>query len=81
MKKIFVIFLLGLVVSGAVQLLAQTSQPSPTPTNQKVIQDPAEYNSYIAALNTQDPASGIPSVSDLRPTILRLLPSGVTAGR
>lgn len=57
MKKIFVIFLLGLVVSGALQLLAQTSQPSPTPTNQKVIQDPAEYNSYIAALNTQDPAS------------------------
>ena len=28
-----------------------------TPTSQKVIKDPAEYNAYITALNTTDPAA------------------------
>lgn len=28
-----------------------------TPTNQKVIKDPAEYNAYMTALNTTDPAA------------------------
>ncbi|HKD80980.1 MAG TPA: hypothetical protein VKH81_14885 [Candidatus Angelobacter sp.] len=28
-----------------------------TPTNQKVIKDPAEYNAYMSALNTTDPAA------------------------
>jgi hypothetical protein len=37
---------------------AQTGAPSAkTPTSQKVIKDPAEYNAYITALNTTDPAA------------------------
>lgn len=34
---------------------AQATSAQPTATNQKVIKDPAEYNSYMAALNTTDP--------------------------
>lgn len=34
---------------------AEPSQAN-IPTSQKVIKDPAEYNAYITALNTQDPA-------------------------
>jgi len=45
--------------------LAQGASPSSTqaadqanaPTSQKVIKDPAEYNAYITALNTQDPTA------------------------
>src|SRR6478735_7897964 len=33
------------------------TQPARTPTSQKVIKDPAEYNAYITALNTTDPAA------------------------
>lgn len=33
------------------------AQPGSTPASQKVIKDPAEYNAYITALNTQDPAA------------------------
>jgi tetratricopeptide (TPR) repeat protein len=40
----------GLFTSGHV-----FGQQAP-PASQKVIKDPAEYNAYIAALNTQDPA-------------------------
>ncbi len=41
----------------ATQQQTQPSSPSSEqPTNQKVIKDPNEYNAYIAALNTQDPA-------------------------
>jgi len=36
---------------------AGQTQPGSTPANQKVIKDPAEYNAYITALNTQDPAA------------------------
>ena len=32
-------------------------QAAHTPTSQKVIKDPAEYNAYITALNTTDPAA------------------------
>ena len=40
----------GLFTSG--QVFAQQTPPA----GQKVIKEPAEYNAYIAALNTQDPA-------------------------
>jgi hypothetical protein len=33
------------------------TQAAKTPTSQKVIKDPAEYNAYITALNTTDPAA------------------------
>src|SRR5215467_7221351 len=33
------------------------AEQSGTPTSQKVIKDPAEYNAYITALNTTDPAA------------------------
>jgi tetratricopeptide (TPR) repeat protein len=41
--------------SGAQQPGAEPTQAN-VPTSQKVIKDPAEYNAYITALNTQDPA-------------------------
>jgi tetratricopeptide (TPR) repeat protein len=34
-----------------------TGQQANVPTSQKVIKDPAEYNAYITALNTTDPAA------------------------
>jgi tetratricopeptide (TPR) repeat protein len=36
---------------------AATGQQANVPTSQKVIKDPAEYNAYITALNTTDPAA------------------------
>ncbi|HEY6305114.1 MAG TPA: hypothetical protein VI488_01485 [Candidatus Angelobacter sp.] len=43
------------------RLSAQAASSDPaqanTPTNQKVIKDPAEYNAYMAALGTTDPAA------------------------
>jgi len=45
------ILALSLLACIACNALAQS-----TPTSQKTIKDPAEYNAYIAALNTQDPA-------------------------
>ena len=36
---------------------AASGDQANVPTNQKVIKDPAEYNAYIAALNTTDPAA------------------------
>jgi tetratricopeptide (TPR) repeat protein len=56
-----------LALTGLVSSLAtgQSTQSSPapadqtqatTPTSQKVIKDPAEYNAYMTALNTQDAA-------------------------
>ncbi len=63
MKTVLVTFVLAL--TGAA--LAQGSQPATqtpaadqqanTPTSQKVIKDPAEYNAYMTALNTPDPAA------------------------
>src|SRR5262249_10164217 len=52
---------LVLALTGAMALgnaqTTQTSTPADqTPTNQKVIKDQAEYNAYIAALQTQDAA-------------------------
>ncbi|MGA9062991.1 MAG: hypothetical protein WB341_15185 [Terracidiphilus sp.] len=38
-------------------LLALAASAQQAPSNQKVIQNPAEYNAYMAALNTQDAAA------------------------
>src|SRR5579884_4037750 len=42
---------------SAGQQSAAGNQQANTPTSQKVIKDPAEYNAYMAALNTTDPAA------------------------
>jgi len=42
--------------SAGQQPAAGESQAN-VPTSQKVIKDPAEYNAYITALNTTDPAA------------------------
>jgi tetratricopeptide (TPR) repeat protein len=65
MKKVLVTFVLALTTAALAQ--AQGTSPSQqppateqqpaTPTSQKVIKDPAEYNAYITALNTTDPAA------------------------
>ncbi len=49
---VLVFFATCLGLFSSTQVLAQQN-PSP---NQKTIKDPAEYNAYLAALNTQDPA-------------------------
>jgi hypothetical protein len=58
MRKVLVTFVLAL--TGAMMAQASAQQPADSqanvPANQKVIKDPAEYNAYITALNTQDPA-------------------------
>lgn len=56
MKKALVVVLLAF---ATVSFGQQPTQPPPgnTPASQKVIKDPAEYNAYIAALNTTDPAA------------------------
>ena len=41
----------------AAQQPAAAGQQANVPTSQKVIKDPAEYNAYITALNTTDPAA------------------------
>jgi len=61
MKKTFVILVLALTAATLAQPApAQTSasqSTSTSSTNTKVIKDAAEYNAYMAALNTQDPAT------------------------
>src|SRR5690349_11838712 len=67
MKKVLVTFVLALTTAAlgqgsspsqpAAQPSAATDQQANTPTSQKVIKDPAEYNAYITALNTTDPAA------------------------
>ncbi len=57
LAKLFPKFLLVLFFFApgwfhSTQVLGQTSPPA----GQKVIKDPPEYNAYMAALNTQDPA-------------------------
>ena len=69
MRKVLVTFVLALTGVALAQGSSQqpstgsSQQPATTPsdqsnvpTSQKVIKDPAEYNAYMAALNTQDPA-------------------------
>ena len=73
MKRVLVTFVLALTTAAlgqgaspsqqppaqqpAAQQPAATDQQANTPTSQKVIKDPAEYNAYITALNTTDPAA------------------------
>ncbi len=52
----FAIALGALVLGFALTLNAAQDQRGNTPTSHKVIKDPAEYNAYIAALNTKDAA-------------------------
>ena len=72
MKKVLVTVLLAFATvaiaqqptqpTSTGQTPGQTSAPAGqnpqanTPVQQKTIKDPAEYNAYITALNTQDPA-------------------------
>jgi tetratricopeptide (TPR) repeat protein len=60
-KKTKVAFLLALSLAGPV-VAGRRGASSPTHSasaqaSQKVIKDPAEYNSYMTALNTQDPTA------------------------
>src|SRR4029077_15399753 len=67
MKKVLVTFVLALTTAALgqgsspsqppAQPPAATDQQANTPTSQKVIKEPAEYNAYIPALNTTDPAA------------------------
>jgi tetratricopeptide (TPR) repeat protein len=68
MKTVLVTFVLALTTAALgqgsspsqqppAQQPAATDQQANVPTNQKVIKDPAEYNAYITALNTTDPAA------------------------
>ncbi|HEY6271790.1 MAG TPA: hypothetical protein VIX19_07340 [Terriglobales bacterium] len=61
MRRVLVTFVLALTglatsLATAQSAPADQAQATPTPTSQKVIKDPAEYNAYMTALNTQDPA-------------------------
>ncbi|MGC2695840.1 MAG: hypothetical protein WA738_08615 [Candidatus Angelobacter sp.] len=73
MKKVLVTFVLALTTAALAQGTSPSQQPpaqqppaqppaatnqqSNVPTSQKVIKDPAEYNAYMTALNTTDPAA------------------------
>jgi hypothetical protein len=68
MRKVLVTFVLALTTTALAQGTSPSQQPSAqqpaagdqqgsgTPTSQKVIKDPTEYNAYITALNMTDPA-------------------------
>ena len=57
MKKVLLMVVLAVTAIAVAQQPTQPGQqPGNVPTNQKTIKDPAEYNAYITALNTQDPA-------------------------
>src|SRR5258708_23286487 len=60
MRKVLVtcvLALIGAVVAQGSTQQAASDQQENSPTSQKVIKDPAEYNAYITAYNTQDPAA------------------------
>ncbi len=62
MKRVLAIFVLALTTAALAQGTSPSQPPadqqgSNVPTNQKTIKDPAEYNAYITALNTTDPAA------------------------
>ena len=70
MRKVLVTFVLALTTAALAQGTSPSQQPpaqpsgqppageqANVPTSQKVIKDPAEYNAYITALNTTDPAA------------------------
>jgi tetratricopeptide (TPR) repeat protein len=59
MNRVLVTFVLALTTTAVIaqgNTSSQPSDPQEQPGSKKQIQDPAEYNAYIAALNTQDPA-------------------------
>src|SRR5215471_18797954 len=56
MKKVVVLAFITTALGQPTPQTQPGQQPG-TPTSQKVIKDPAEYNAYITALNTQDPAA------------------------
>jgi tetratricopeptide (TPR) repeat protein len=73
MKRVLVTFVLALTTAALgqgsspsqqppAQQPAATDQQANVPTSQKVIKDPAEYNAYITALNTTDPAAKGPAM-------------------
>jgi tetratricopeptide (TPR) repeat protein len=65
MRKVIVTFVLALLVGTMAQANAQTpagSDQQNVPTNQKVIKDPAEYNTYVNALNLKDAAAKGPAM-------------------
>ena len=50
--------IVALTVITGVMVYASAQQPAPQmPASQKVIKDPAEYNAYVSALNSTDPAA------------------------
>jgi hypothetical protein len=65
MRKMLITVVLAVAVAALAlapaRLSAQAASSDPaqanTPANQKVIKDPAEYNAYMAALSTTDPAA------------------------
>jgi tetratricopeptide (TPR) repeat protein len=75
MKRVLVTFVLALTTAAwgqgsstpaaqqpAAQQPAASGDQTGVPTSQKVIKDPAEYNSYITALNTTDPVAKGPAM-------------------
>jgi tetratricopeptide (TPR) repeat protein len=69
MNKVLVTFVLALTAFSTTTVIAQggsaSGQPGQDqPANKKQIQDQAEYNAYIAALNTQDPAQKAAAMAD-----------------
>jgi tetratricopeptide (TPR) repeat protein len=69
MNKVLVTFVLALTAFSTTTVIAQgggaSAQPGQDqPANKKQIQDQAEYNAYIAALNTQDPAQKAAAMAD-----------------
>lgn len=67
MKKILVTLVLGVAVISGSQSVAQAqsaaqpaqAQPAAPQSTAPVIKDPAEYNAYVAATQTKDPAATI----------------------
>ena len=74
MKKILLTVVLGVAVSAVAQTTAQPTQgqsaappaqgqaaaaPAPAQSAAPVIKDPAEYNAYVAAVQSKDPAAEI----------------------
>jgi len=61
MKKILVTVVLGVAVIAGAQDAAQPAQgqPAAPQSSAPVIKDPAEYNAYVAATGTKDPAAEI----------------------
>ncbi|MFZ0957037.1 MAG: hypothetical protein WAN60_11895 [Candidatus Sulfotelmatobacter sp.] len=61
MKKILVTVVLGIAVIAGARVAAQPaqSQPAAPQSSAPVIKDPAEYNAYVAATQSKDPAAEI----------------------